>query len=240
MMRNAVLCSMFVLVGCTQEVVSTRTDDGAVHRVITSPAGASFDVEIRYVGGLKREDANALASKIEVAPTRELFPDVDLSKAPAQDAVDDEPLDETEPTFSVTLHPINDAARAERHSWRLPVERKGELGQTSQALSLNLAANQWLDPGESWRTARQRCYAPFTFGASVAGVAKVCIDLGYDGVAGSICSYAYDPSAPVVVVHPGPDLNPFNKHYFRGRVTGATLFGQGTGAYLALAGYACL
>jgi hypothetical protein len=189
-------------------------------------------------------------AKIEVAPARELFPGVDFSKLPIEEKGDEE-LDASEPTFDVVLHPKNDAALGERYSWRMrsssvlaaPIPKsegpEGTVTSVRQGLSADIAVGISLDPGERWRTSRQYCHA-FGFVADVAGIADVCIDLGYDGVAGHMCTLAYDPRDPIVLFHPGPDINPTNRHYFRGRVTGRTLFGVGLPTVILAAGYACL
>jgi hypothetical protein len=233
--------------GCALETAPDAPfDDGRVHRHVQHlKSGAELDVEVRFAGGFTRAEAEAVLARVEVLPARELFPQLDPSRLPV-DYEAPEPLAEDEPTFEVVLLPLNDAALAERFAWRTLDEPRAArspaqdgVAASAQALSLDATIAKQLDPGETWRTARLRCYAPFGFGAEIVGGANVCIDLGYEGKAGSVCSAAFDPREPVLLAHPGPNLNPFDKHYFRGRVT-AKLWGIPMPALIAAAGYACL
>jgi hypothetical protein len=245
MLKNLLLCSS-LLAACTDP-------DEAVHRTIVDPqTGAEFDVEVRFAGGMTAEDADEIADTITVLPAAQAFPGVDLSAIPASSGA---PLDESEPTFGVILHPLNDAAAVQRFAWEAspPLTREIDrdvpgtdgLGQTSQALSVDAGTPiyKYLSAGETWKTDRYQCYAPFGFAAMFTGPAAACVDMGYEGKAGTRCSFGFDPRDPVVVVHDGvPDnltgWSPFKEHYFRGRIK-AGFLGVGP-AVLHAWGVVCL
>jgi hypothetical protein len=217
-------------------------ESGSIQRTMVADSGAVFEVEVRYAGGFSASEAHVLASSLELVPAREMFPELDPAFFTNRSATD-EPLDGSEPTFEVVLHPLD--AAAEPHTWRTRVHPQvGMLDDTSSGLaSIEQAVTSYgyvdlqeeLSPHESWRTARYRCHAAHFF-AGVLGPATACIDLGYEGKAGSVCQIT---PLGAFLVHAGPNLNPLDKHYFRGRVTAKVLF---TGTYAAIddAFFTCL
>jgi hypothetical protein len=260
-------------------VVDPDLETRSVKQHATDTTGAAeFEVEVRYAGGLTEADARALLAALEIRPAQELFPGLKVDGAPASVPAT-EPLDASEPTFEVNLHPLNDMAASRLYAWHSssqpgsttdlaqadsPGAGSGEVGQTRQAIGVDDVRRvfqilfglnpysllwgqfldhyvilEWLSVGERWRTPRYRCRG-FAFAADFAGVANACVDLGYDGVADHSCSLGYRPDEPVIVAHPGPDWDPWNEHYFRGRVTAVSFYGQGTGAELLGAATLCL
>jgi len=213
----------------TLAVTACTETDGPVHRTLTDPlTGAEFDVEVRYAGGLTAADAEAMAMTIEVVPARIAFPDLDPAIATRANTSDDRPLDGSEPTFEIVLHPLNDVAAAERYAWQSKT-RAGSHdvgdGLSTIEQGLEVGCYPWLDARESWRSARYRCHA-FSLTATIGGAASVCIDVGYEGKADTKCTVTYNTAT---IAHPGTNWNPLDEHYFRGRIT-ASVFGVGTTA----------
>lgn len=216
--KQAMLCiSMGLSMACGR--VEDESVRGRRYDVATQ---AMFDVEVRYAGGVTRQEAQQLLDTVEIVPTSEFIAGSGDATEPASEQL--ELLDGSEPTVDIVLHPLNEAAAARRYGWRATVALEAaaphspagptDVATQKQALSGDVfASSVYLGHGDVKRSSRYYCRAFTLQATSVTGAATSCIDLGYEGKADTLCTFSSVP----IVTHPGPNLNPLDKHYFRGR-----------------------